>query len=95
MLSRTAHYKEYTSHHISKTGLVAVVTSVLNVNIATLLLEARGHDVGLNGLEIDAGNLSVITVEDLGDLLESRATGLDVEDRDEDEFEENPALWLC
>jgi hypothetical protein len=84
MLSRTAHYKEYTSHHISKTGLVAVVTSVLNVNIATLLLEARGHDVGLNGLEIDAG-----------DLLESRATGLDVEDRDEDEFEEDPALWLC
>jgi hypothetical protein len=77
---RTAHYKVYTSHHFSRTSLVAVVTSVLNVNVATLLLEARGHDVGLNRLEIDAGNLSVVTVKDLGNLLESRATGLDIED---------------
>ena len=35
----------------------------------TLLLEARGHDVGLNGLEIDVGNLSLFTIEDLGNLL--------------------------
>jgi hypothetical protein len=39
-------------------------------------------------------NLSVITIEDLGDLLESGTAGLDVEDGDEDEFEEDPALGL-
>jgi hypothetical protein len=94
MHSRTAHHKVYTFHHISEISLVAVVASVLHVNVATLLLEARGHDIGLNSLEIDAGNLSVVTVENLGNLLEGRATSLDVEDRHEDEFEEDPALWL-
>jgi hypothetical protein len=37
-------------------------------------------------------NLSLITIEDLGDLFKSGTTGLDVEDSDEDEFEEDPAL---
>jgi hypothetical protein len=58
----------------------------------TLLLEARGHDVGLNGLKIDVGNFSVFTIEDLGDLLKGGATGLNVEDADKDELEEDPAL---
>jgi hypothetical protein len=64
---------------------------VLDTNVA-ILLEARGHDVGLNGLEIDVGNLSLITVEDLGNLLKSGSLSLDVENGDEDELEEDPAL---
>jgi hypothetical protein len=64
---------------------------VLDLNIA-LLLEARGHDVGLDSFEINVSNLSVFTIEDLGDLLKSRAAGLDIKDADEDEFEEDPAL---
>jgi hypothetical protein len=43
-------------------------------------------------LNIDVSDLSLITIEDLGDLLKSGTTGLDVEDSDEDEFEEDPAL---
>jgi hypothetical protein len=43
-------------------------------------------------LNIDVSDLSLITIEDLGDLLKSGTTGLDVEDGDEDEFEEDPAL---
>jgi hypothetical protein len=70
--------------------LVCVV-DVLDLDI-TLLLVARGHDVGLNSLEIDVTNLCLITVEDLSDLLESWAPSLDVEDSDEDKFEEDPAL---
>lgn len=71
--------------------LVSVVSHVLNLNVA-ILLEARGHDIGLDCLEIDVGNLSLITVEDLSDLLESGTLCLNVEDNDEDELEENPAL---
>ena len=37
-------------------------------------------------------DLSLITIEDLGDLLESGSTGLNVEDGNKDEFEEDPAL---
>jgi hypothetical protein len=37
-------------------------------------------------------NLGLITIEDLGDLLKSGTTGLDVKDGDKDEFEEDPAL---
>jgi len=45
-------------------------------------------------LNVDVSNLSLITIEDLGDLLKSGTTGLDVEDSDEDELEEDPALVL-
>ena len=37
-------------------------------------------------------DLSLITIEDLGDLLESGSTSFDVEDSDKDKFEEDPAL---
>ena len=67
------------------------MADVLDTNVA-ILLETRGHNVGLDGLEIDVSNLSLVTVKDLGDLLKSWALCLDVEDGDEDEFEENPAL---
>ena len=64
---------------------------MLDLDVA-LLLEARGHDVGLNSLKIDVGHLSLFTIEDLSDLLKSGAAGFDVEDADEDELEEDPAL---
>jgi hypothetical protein len=70
---------------------VSVVSDMLDLDVA-VLLEARGHDIGLNSLEIDVGNLSLITIEDLGDLLEGGALGLNVEDSDEDKLEEDPAL---
>jgi hypothetical protein len=59
---------------------------VLDLDVA-LLLEARGHNVGLDSLEINVGNLGLVTIEDLGNLLKGRAAGLDVEDTDKDEFE--------
>jgi hypothetical protein len=67
------------------------VTDVLDPDVA-LLLESGGHNVSLDSLEIDVGDLSVFTIEDLGDFFKSGATSLDVEDADEDEFEEDPAL---
>jgi hypothetical protein len=61
-----------------------------------LLLEASGatmlENVLLNLAEVNVGNLCVIAVKDLGDFLEGRAAGLDVEDGDEDELKEDPAL---
>lgn len=59
-----------------------------------VLLVTRSHDVLLHHLNVDVSNLSLslITIEDLGDLFKSGTTGLDVEDSDEDEFEEDPAL---
>ncbi len=59
-----------------------------------VLLVAGSHDVLLNDLNVDVSNFSLITIEDLGDLLKSGTTGLDVEDSNEDEFEEDPALGL-
>jgi hypothetical protein len=70
---------------------VSVVSDMLDLDVA-VLLEARGHNIGLNSLEIDVGNLSLITVEDLSDLLEGGTLGLNVEDSDEDKLEEDPAL---
>jgi hypothetical protein len=59
-----------------------------------VLLVAGSHDVLLNDLNVDVSNFSLITIEDLGNLLKSGTTGLDVEDSNEDEFEEDPALGL-
>jgi hypothetical protein len=67
-----------------------LVTNVLDLDVVVLLV--TGSQVGLNGLDIDVGDLSLITVEDLGDLLEGGSLGLDVEDADEDELEGDPAL---
>lgn len=64
---------------------------MLNPYLA-ILLEARCHYVGLDSLKVDVGNLSLITIENLGNFFEGGATSLNVEDRDEDELEENPAL---
>jgi hypothetical protein len=67
-----------------------LVTNVLDLDVVVLLV--TGSQVGLHSLDIDVGNLSLLTVEDLGDLLEGGSLGLDVEDADEDELEGNPAL---
>ena len=64
---------------------------MLDVN-SIILLVTRGHDVLLNLVKVDVGNLSLLAIEDLSNLLESWTTSLNVEDSDEDEFEEDPAL---
>jgi hypothetical protein len=38
------------------------------------------------------GNLGLITVENLGNLLKSRALGLNIGEADEDKFDEDPDL---
>jgi hypothetical protein len=86
----TISYIHLIIRSLSKTSLIGMV-DVFNANVAILLV-ARGHDIGLNDLEINVGNLGAIAVKDLGNLLESRTTGFYVEDRDEDEFDEDPAL---
>lgn len=51
--------------------------------------------LGLANLVIvDKGNLSLVSVEDLGNLLESRPLGLDVEEGNEEEFDEDPDLIM-
>ena len=47
-------------------------------------------DVLLNLVEIQVGNLSTLTIEDLGEFLESGTAGLDVKEVDEEELEEVP-----
>ena len=64
----------------------------LNVDVVVVLLEARCVVVSLELAGVHVSNLSLVSVEDLGDLLEGWALGLDVEDGDEDEFEEDPYL---
>jgi hypothetical protein len=88
---RAIVYMHTTSEKVNIGPRLQAATDVLDPDV-TLLLETRGHNVGLNSLKIDVGNLSVFTIEDLGDLLKGGATGLDVEDTDEDELEEDPAL---
>jgi hypothetical protein len=56
-----------------------------------LLLVARSM-CSANLLDIDIGDLSLITVEDLGKFLESWATGFNVEEVDEAELESDPDL---
>lgn len=67
-----------------------MVVNLLHTNVL-LLLKTGSRKVCLDSLDINVCNLSLITIEDLGDLLKSRALGLNVEDADEDELEEDPA----
>jgi hypothetical protein len=64
----------------------------LDVDVVFVLLEARGVSVTSEHISVNVCNLSLVSIEDLGDLLEGRALGLNVEDSDEDEFEEDPDL---
>jgi hypothetical protein len=64
-----------------------------NINIGSLLVTS-GHHAGLHLLQVDVRNLSLVTIEDLSDLLESGTAGLDVEEDDEEEFQEDPDLTI-
>jgi hypothetical protein len=64
----------------------------LDVDVVVVLLEARGVCVNPERISVNVCDLSLVSIEDLGDLLEGRALGLNVEDSDEDEFEEDPDL---
>lgn len=57
-----------------------------------LLLESGS--LSLDALKVDVGNLSLITIEDLGELLEGRALGLNVEEVHEEEFNPDPDLLI-
>jgi hypothetical protein len=46
----------------------------------------------LDLVDVDAGHVGVVAVDDLGELLEGRALGLDVHEVHKDELEEDPAL---
>lgn len=70
-----------------------LVLDRLDVNIA-LLLVARSEAILANLVDVHNGNLGLVAVEDLGNLLESGTLGLDVEENDEDEFEEDPDLVM-
>lgn len=67
-------------------------THGLNLCNLDLLNLSLGEHLLLDDVEIDAGDGGVLAVEDLGDLLERDAAGLDEEDDHEDDFEEEPAL---
>lgn len=60
----------------------------------TMLLIARSEGILSNLVSINDGDLSFVTIEDLGDLFESRALSLDVEEDDEDELKEDPNLMI-
>lgn len=59
-----------------------------------MLLIARSEGILSNLVSINDGDLSFVTIEDLGDLFESRALSLDVEEDDEDELKEDPNLMI-
>lgn len=63
----------------------------LNVNI-TMLLDSSRKGLGTDLVGVNESNLSLITIEDLSDLLEGRTLGLDVEEGDEKKFGEDPNL---
>ena len=63
----------------------------LDVDIALLLI-AGGEGVVANFVSINDSNLSLIAIEDLGDLLEGWALGLHVEEGDEEKFGKDPDL---
>jgi hypothetical protein len=48
----------------------------------------------LSILELNSGNIGIITVEDSGDLFKSGTLGFDVEEEDEDELDSDPDLCL-
>ena len=64
---------------------------LLDANVL-VLLKTGGHDGVLNLLKVNVSNLSLVAIKDLGNLLEGGAASLNIEDGDEDEFEEDPAL---
>lgn len=64
----------------------------VHVLLEDLLLVDMGVDVLLDLVEVEVGDDGLVAVEYLGDLLEGRALGLDVEEVDEDELDKVPEL---
>jgi hypothetical protein len=54
-----------------------------------------GFDLFLNLMQINMGHSCIITVEDLGQLFESRSASLDVEEVDEEKLNKDPDLVRC
>jgi len=53
-------------------------------------LVTLARDLVLDLLEADVGDLGIVAIDDLSQLLEGRALGLDVHEVDEDELEADP-----
>jgi hypothetical protein len=68
-----------------------VVVYVLDPDMIRLF-KARGHEVSLKRLKVNVANLGIVTIKELSNFLKRGAAGLDVEDANEDDFEEDPAL---
>jgi hypothetical protein len=69
-----------------------LVPDSLDVDVVVLLLKVSGVDVSIHLVSVDVRDLSLVSIENLGDFLEGWAFSLNVEDSDEDEFEEDPDL---
>lgn len=54
-----------------------------------------GSNLFFNFMQINVGHGCIITVEDLGQLFESRSASLDVEEVDEQKLNEDPDLAKC
>jgi hypothetical protein len=48
----------------------------------------------LSVFEVNLCDISIITIENSGNLFQSRALGFDVEEEDEDELDSDPNLFL-
>lgn len=68
-------------------------SNVLYSDIVVLLVARRMH-VSLDSLNVNMSNFSVVAVKDFSNFLQSRSASLDVENADEDEFKEDPALGM-
>lgn len=68
-----------------------VRANLLDMNVAMLLV-AVGVGIPSKVVGINMSNLSLMPIENLGNLLEGWALCLDIEEGDEDEFEEDPDL---
>lgn len=57
------------------------------------LLRSLKDSLLLSVLEIDLCDISIITIEDSSNLLQSRAFSLNVEEEDKGELDSNPNLY--
>lgn len=48
----------------------------------------------LDLVDVDVGNIRLVAINDLGELLERGALGLDVHEEDKDELGGDPALFI-
>jgi hypothetical protein len=58
------------------------------------LLGGLKNSLLLSVLEVNLCNISIITIKDSSNLLQSRSLGLNVEEEDEGELDSDPNLFL-